>query len=202
MHISGRQLVAILSIAGVVATASSCAEAATMPPAETTLSVDLAREILPDIQAVVSEIKADEGMVVIGTVESSVEIPGNATPDGIEIKKGDAAYIPATRTTLKVASVLFSDSSVGSSVTVRQHGAPNVVYSELPKLHDGHEYLVFLKPFRYTPTSKTGDWIVVGLDAVWERAGNGDFHLAKSGGATSRYPAVLTAATAKRLFSN
>lgn len=200
MRVYGRQLATIVGIAAVVAIASGCTEASTMPPTETTVSAHMARELLPDIHAVVSEVKANDGIAVIATAESSVEAPGNATPDGVEIQKGDATYIPATRTTLKVTSVLFGTSEVSSTINVRQHGAPNVKYSELLKLRDGNEYLVFLKPFRYTPTSRTGDWVVVGLDAVWKRTSNGAFDLVKSGDTESRYPATMTAETVERLF--
>lgn len=163
-------------------------------------SVEVARQIFANIDDLMKQVAADDGTVVIGKTRSSEEIAGNATSNGVPIEKGSKEYIAATRTSLDVTDVLWGTTARGTALTVRQHGAPHEVLSALPKMRDGSLYLVFLKPFEYVPGKPTGDWTVVGLDAIWEGNESGEFQLVTpADGTKPRYPSTLSVAEAQQL---
>lgn len=184
-----------------MAACSSTAEQDESSTISTTVDADIAMEGFASITDVVAEMRSSHGLAVVGTVQRSEKTYGSIDEDGHPITAGNQ-YIPATISTMTVSDVFDGEVAVGDTIRVRQLGAPHVAMSDLPKLLPGHTYLVALRPFHWTPSVDTGQYLVIGYYAVWERSGDGSYQWSAHSPPIARYPNTLDTQDARAIFGH
>lgn len=181
-----------------IAACSSTADQDEPPTISTAIGTDIAMEGFPSITDVVAEMQSSHGLAVVGTVQDSDETYGSVDQDGHPITAG--AYIPATLSTMAVSDVFYGEAAAGDTIRVRQRGAPSVAVSDLPRLLPGHTYLVALRPFHWTPSVDTGQYLVIGYYAVWELSSDGSYQWLAHSPPIARYPNTLDTEDARGIF--
>lgn len=161
--------------------------------ARETTTAAMAREELPTMNDVRSSMREQGGSLIVGRIARSIEGPGSASPEGVPIRAGEPGYEPATDSEVTDVRVLAGHRIEGA-VTLHQLLAPGQEYDSIPKLDVGKTYVMAIRPSTFgDPSLRTGQYILVGLEAAWVQQGSGDFAwVGKPEKSSARYPGRVT----------
>ena len=187
-----RTSTATMAAISLVLIASCASSPGAASGARETLAVELAREELPTMSEVRASLKSEGGSLIVGRISGSIEAAGTASPGGVPIRKGEPGYEPATDSDVTDVKLLAGQ-PVGDDLVLHQLLAPNQEYDSIPKLDVGKTYVMAIRPFTFgDPSVRTGQYILVGLEAAWVQKGDAYVWVGKPEKSSARYPATAS----------